>query len=279
MLYCIIFNELPFCGDNEFATYHQITSKELSCETRDDDQLTSLVVQSLLDKDPTERINVEALLTEIQKYIPTLTAKSIKPKQDKTKSIKGFFNRLWNKKRPGKNSSRPNKDQYERPTGGNIPSLNTNEELVYSDGESVDSSFEEPVLVTDPLEILSVNERIDPNDVLLKPDFSEDAHSSPELYPRQLSSPQKLSDRRDTLTSSASLEIITPIKKLIRINNTPEKKTSPINRSKSNKLSFTNRRIPASNDIINFKTLLSHQEQESSETIEDIKQYLNYADN
>ncbi|CAL9735236.1 serine/threonine-protein kinase Elm1p [Monosporozyma servazzii] len=279
MLYCIIYNELPFCGDNEFATYHQITSRELHFENRDDDQVTRLIIQRLLNKDPQKRISVDALLSEVQKSIPTVTDKSIKPKQDKAKSIKSFFSRLWNKNKSGKISSRPDKDKKERSSPINVAPLNTNEEFAYPDSESIGSSFGEPVLVTDPFEMLSVNKLITPGDVLLMPDSPEDTHSSPELYSRQSYSPHKLLDRRDTLISSTSLEIMTPIKKLIRINNTPEKKTSPTNRPKSNKLSFTNRRIPASNNIINFKTLLSHQEQESSETIEDIKQYLNFADN
>ncbi|KAG0656523.1 hypothetical protein C6P44_005097 [Monosporozyma unispora] len=282
MLHCILFNELPFCGDNEFATYHQITTRKLYFEPCADDQLTKLVIQRLLVKDPQERISIEALLSEVQKFVPILPDNSMKTKQDRTKSVKGFFNKIWNKNKTIRIPTRLNKATpfYEKPKSKNVAlPMNDHEDMVYSDGGSIVSSFEEPVLVTDPLEILSVNNRIDLDDEIAELDASRDTHSFPEVDFKASTSPKRLTDKRDTLVSTTSLEIITPIKKLIRINNTPEKNSSPTKQSKSNKLTFTSRRIPASSNIINFKTLLSSQEQESSETIEDIKQYLNYADN
>lgn len=151
---------------------------------------------------------------------------------------------------------------------------------------SLISTFEEPVLVTDPLELFSVKHRMDTYDK----DCEEikqlrDTHSFSELDAQLSVSPQRQLEKNETVVSSTSLDVITPIKKMIRINNTPEKKNSSLNiggnsleghHNQKNRLKFTSRRIPMSNNIMNFKAVLNPEEQDSEETIEDIKEYLNY---
>lgn len=298
MLYCIMFNELPFYGDNEFATYHKIVSKQLSCPISGTDKLSELIIKKLLNKEPDKRICVEELLKEIKRISPDLFQKSEKH-EGKASTLKSFINRIWHKKNKGKIKNLVDNKFNESIIGGKMSNnnnrncnnqdirLNNSEEFESdSDIASLNSTFEEPVLVTDPLELFSVKHRMDTYDK----DCEEikqlrDTHSFSELDAQLSVSPQRQLEKNETVVSSTSLDVITPIKKMIRINNTPEKKNSSLNiggnsleghHNQKNKLKFTSRRIPMSNNIMNFKAVLNPEEQDSEETIEDIKEYLNY---
>lgn len=290
ILYCLIFNELPFSGENEFATYHQITSKDLRNNIKNNNHpLIQLIIKRLLDKNPQNRIDIETLIEECGKLIPSSSSSSSlqDKKRVKNKSVKSFFNKLLNRKNKNNNSSSnsktnafPSTKELDSKIEDNDIFVKTNEDI-YSEEFSLESSFEEPVLVTDPLDILSGPNRINLNDEIAELDGLRDTHSLSETEIRSSISPQKQSTRRGTLVSSASLEIITPIKKLIRINNTPEKKLEGSSDKSlgSNRLQFNSNRIPPSSNIINFKTMLPPNEQGSTDTVEDIKNYLSYGDN
>lgn len=296
MLYCIMFNELPFSGDNEFATYHQIISKQLFCPITKTDQLSDLIVNKLLNKQPDERICIEELLMEIKVLSPNLT-KNTKKQEGKTSTLKNLINKIWHKKNRNKvKVSINNKPKDLATTNEMFNNSNNSRDMTINDIEKLESTsdmtslisnLEAPVLVTDPLDLFSVKNKIDTYDE----DYEEikqlrDTHSLSELDHQLSRSPQRQLEKRETAVSSTSLEVITPIKKMIRINNTPEKKNSSPNisgtsvgghHSSTSKLTFTNRRIPISNNIMNFKAVLNSEEQDSAETIDDIKEYLNYA--
>ena len=127
-LYCIMYGELPFAGDNEFETYQKIN--EVSLEDRLNGSWSSdLIINHMLVKDPNSRINIKLLLDKIKqrvgnKYeIPmeqhpkTLTICTNAPKaggrlpqnlehtkiESSNKSLRAVFKRLFRSK---KNTSR-----------------------------------------------------------------------------------------------------------------------------------------------------------------------------
>lgn len=301
MLYCIMFNELPFSGDNEFAMYHQIISKQLPCPLSETDQLSHLIVNKLLNKQPDKRISIEELLKEIKALLPNMT-KNGKKQEGKSSTLRNLINKIWYKKNRSKkkvaigNKSRGlrtkndlsnTSDNINNCSSRNMKVADTEEFESTSDITSSTSILEEPVLVTDPLDLFSIKHKMDIYDENCEEIKQlRDTHSLSELDHQSSRSPRRQLEKKETVVSSTSLEVITPIKKMIRINNTPEKKNSPLSidgtamggyHKKTNKLTFANRRIPMSNNIMNFKTVLNSDEQDSEETIDDIKEYLKYA--
>lgn len=71
-MYCIIFNDLPFIGNNEFITYQKIVNDKIEYPIFSDinherSHLLKLIVDCMLEKNPDRRINVETLSKEIVK--------------------------------------------------------------------------------------------------------------------------------------------------------------------------------------------------------------------
>ena len=67
-LYCIMYGELPFAGDNEFETYQKIN--EVSLEDKlNGNWSNDLIINHMLVKDPNSRISIESLLDKIKQRV------------------------------------------------------------------------------------------------------------------------------------------------------------------------------------------------------------------
>ncbi|CCE65926.1 hypothetical protein TPHA_0N01450 [Tetrapisispora phaffii CBS 4417] len=63
-LYCILYNELPFFGDNEFDTYKRIAKVELTITHRGD-WIEELLINKILVKSPSDRITIDSLYNKL----------------------------------------------------------------------------------------------------------------------------------------------------------------------------------------------------------------------
>ncbi|EDO14399.1 hypothetical protein Kpol_185p2 [Vanderwaltozyma polyspora DSM 70294] len=151
-LYCLLYNDLPFYGDNEFETYNKISSETLHHKLNGN-YLNDLVIGKILEKDPSKRIKIEELYSQIfEKYEtdvinideknPVLRVKS------KTK-MKNFFSKLKNFKpsiqnNTGDYNSTPN-TTTEVPFNNNIRNNNdvTTKQTVLAGPNTNFSKFEE----------------------------------------------------------------------------------------------------------------------------------------
>nr|CAI6699453.1 ADM_HP1_G0032940.mRNA.1.CDS.1 [Saccharomyces cerevisiae] len=68
-LYCLLYNELPFFGENEFETYHKIIEVSLSSKINGN-TLNDLVIKRLLEKDVTLRISIQDLVKVLSRDQP-----------------------------------------------------------------------------------------------------------------------------------------------------------------------------------------------------------------
>ncbi|QLG72200.1 hypothetical protein HG535_0C05540 [Zygotorulaspora mrakii] len=295
-MFSLLYNTMPFYGENEFDTYQKVTNSSLRSKINGE-FLNDLVINRLLDKNPETRIDIEEL-TEI--ILPIQNQKNLKSeskKHSKRKtSVQNFLTKLFNGKSKAKNSPSVAHESSKREeiTQNSNPSVQSSQFFDPSfypnnSSSSSSSSYDEPIQVTDFMEPACVSL------------YGESQHDT-----EQVKSTNVLHNKSNRLNTSSGSEasesvsvlsispikIPTPIKALIRIKNSPNSKKmtgkarhiSPLKgKSRADK---ENAKLAHSNDIINFQKYIHPKAQGEGtsknkatvSTTEDIQEYLKYAD-
>lgn len=328
-MYCLLYNDLPFCGDNEFDTYSKIVSVSLK-DKMNDDKVNNLIINEVLEKDSSLRIDIKTLVKKLSKMkeaqksaTSNITVNASYQRKNKSKnSMKKIFN-LFKKNKPEKTKTVKQQIPLSTPDNTDQVSLASMETKSFS-GESLTPSYTDVRKISSPfsfpestqessLEIKKaniLNTEVDNNDcesVISKDysslvndgkndvNFTEDVNLSvgPRLTDTKTPSPVKLEQNNSNSKSSSSFEILTPIRKLIRVKNSPNKPTGSAQTLKSHKenkkTDNKNKKstLPSSRNIINFRNLKESREAQSNidkfknspkETTEEIKEYLSFAD-
>lgn len=314
-IFCILHNDLPFCGDNEFDTYSKIVSVSLK-DKLNDNEINNLLINEVLEKDGAIRIDIENLVTKLSKIRdvqklksgrrePTTIKHETKKKNNRT--MKKIFN-LFKKNKNDKVDVAKKKEQISIPTNHTVEQVSlvslesksfSEESLTpsYSDVRKISSPFSFPESTLESTE--QQNNCKDTNGKVCDSVISDDSSCKDEPKPVVIGNTTKLSMGNTNLSicshttddktpsplrqdsvhckSNSSFEVLTPIRKLIRVKNSPDKSTNG-----------RRNRIPLSKEVINFKALnenhnipvpLNDKESSPRETSEDIKEYLNFADN
>lgn len=260
-LYCILFNQLPFSGDNEFDTYHLINSKKLSTEDNDD-WITNLVVTRMLEKNPDERININEIHSIVNSNKNNKSASLNKIGGGAKKSIKKFWKKI--------SKSKSKEDLALRDT----LSTEDTELSRISTRDTFTSGLDPsdlPINITDFIDSLTTTNAVTSQDEIIKAvDEQKD--------------PLDLTHVVSAASSSGSIqpfEIPTPIKNMIKIKASPEKveknDSDYLSHGDVNNISRPAPRMKSSKNIINFKNYIQNNDNtESSDTIDQIKDYLNY---
>ncbi|KAG0669178.1 hypothetical protein C6P45_004022 [Maudiozyma exigua] len=260
-LYCILFNQLPFSGDNEFDTYHLINLKELSNDDSDC-WITDLVITKMLKKNPDERIDINEIHTIITSNKNNKPPSLNKLGGGAKKSIKKFWKKI----------SKP-KSKEDLTLKVTLSTEDTELSRITS-RDSFASGLDPsdlPINITDFIDSLTTTNAITAQDEILKNNNKQENR----LDPTQTDSPVSSSG------SIQSFEIPTPIKNMIKIKASPEKpEKRDLDHGASNDGQTAPRPAPkmkSSKNIINFKNYIQNNEVvESSDTIDQIKDYLNY---
>lgn len=269
-LYCLLYNALPFYGDNEFDTYQKAMTVSLDSKLSGE-SLNDLVISRLLERDPSKRIDIEKLADLVLPKGSVSKSKTDKP-------VQKFFNKLWKFKSKKKDESMvvpENSDVlklYTRPSNG-------------SSGSSLStSSYEEPIQLTEFLDIESA-----------QPEKPEIPNDTQQLSPQQ---DHKGTDRSDhfSILSISPIKLATPIKALIRIKSSPHTDRSEKSRtsahskspskdspSNNKKKKSKGRKLAHSHDIVNFQKYIQPQQQSNESigipsTSQDIEEFLRFAD-
>ncbi|CCK71472.1 serine/threonine protein kinase ELM1 KNAG_0H00560 [Huiozyma naganishii CBS 8797] len=259
-LYCLLFNEVPFFGENEFSTYNKIVTESL-LDRLDGSSLTDLVVRRLLDKDPNTRIDIEELLPQVE-----IARKSVsKTLKGRGRNKNGSLKKMWKKVWKGKSSN---------PTSAPKNTISTaNEDITIVESfdslPSVRSSSFEGDLEDEPTQIVN----------LIKFDSHELHHRHREDQEHQIVNDDRSRalDRRTTYVSDNSIDVPTPIKKLIRIKGTPEKSEGYTDHASATptKKNHNQTCLPESRNIIDFKHFTDTNVGQSSDSFKD---YLHFVD-
>lgn len=293
-LYGLLYNELPFYGDNEFDTYHRVVNDSLD-SMLNGESLNDLVISRLLQKDPNERIGIEELA---QAVLPADKKDGLvfaEKKRSKTngdrESVKKFFKKFWRSKGKNKRSSKENADIEKEQTvpisaklEASLPRSEQTDHSTSSSGSS--SSYEEPIQIT---------KFIDSGPLSHSP---QESSSSKDDESERKSENVKGNEINDVVSiqSISPIKIPTPIKALIRIGNIAGSKkastskgsassSSPLrDKHQNNKLGSQG--LAHSKDIVNFQKYIEPQDpkatnskRKAQSTPEDIEEYLRYADN
>ena len=188
-LFCLLYNKLPFYGENEFDTYKLISNQSLHSNSNAD-YLDKLVIENMLEKDPQKRIHIAEFHCEVQKRFTKDILNSvgnIPQKMGSKKSVKNFFTKFrgfkthkTNKNQKIKKTSKgpdslqdmivipmPPERQYDavlpiKDPEELYPPTSAESAFESSGGSSsVSSSFDEPVKVTDFLDRISYGDSHD----------------------------------------------------------------------------------------------------------------------
>lgn len=250
-MFCLLHNDLPFYGENEFDTYQK--AMKLSLDSKlNGEPINDLIISKLLEKDPSQRIDVTTLTSLV---LPSDMITKDKP-------MKKFFNRLW-KFKPNKKKAAPDQDVLEF----HVPQRN-----LTSDSSSSFSEDDEPVQITEFIdtEPLSFKHK----NTAAKPQEPEghDRISILSISPIKLATPIKALIR---IRSSPATDK-SDKSNLSRSSSSPSK-GRPM-KTKSNP-----RRLAHSHDIVNFKQYIQPGMRDTSNdkdpsTPEDIEEYLRFAD-
>ncbi|CAB4256436.1 serine/threonine protein kinase ELM1 [Maudiozyma barnettii] len=271
-LFCVIYNELPFSGENEFDTYHLINSQKMSTDKRDDSWLSRLVINGMLEKNPNRRVDVNDVRDLIHKNKIKKSPSMNKLGDNAKNSLKKF----WKKISKSKSKRSLSLDKSNVVDDSNLSRITSN--TSFSSGFDVS---DEPINITDFIDSLTTKlpASSDDNDELNR--INLDAHDTGE---------NEVTTRRSSFStttsqSTPSLDIPTPIKNMIKIKASPEKAsignsqvpTGTDLRTGKNMSNNSAIKMKFSKNIINFKNYIQNdQDVGSSDTIDQIKDYLNY---
>ena len=294
-LYCLLYNELPFSGENEFETYHKIMEVSLSSKINGN-ILNDLVIKRLLEKDVTSRIGIQDLIKVLSLDQPEysrnrnqIPSSNVKPVRNEG-PVRRFFDRLLTKKGKKKVSEKVKDKTLVSTNSKATPSIYIDEEpdkerfsttVLRSSPDSSDycsSLGEEAVQVTDFLDT-----------------FCRSNESLPNLTVKNEKQNAEMKTERSESSSHSSLKIPTPIKAMIRLKSSPkenrnkgstnssqDKLSSPLTDRTGGKSAVNNagsRRLAHSGNILNFKAYINSADSGTRETVEDVRTYLNFADN
>lgn len=286
----LLHNELPFYGENEFDTYQKVLSTPLNFKLNGE-FLNDLVVDRLLDKNPSSRINIEELtLVILPKDVKRATKvtqmnESTKAKRSKksNNTVQNLFTKLLNFKSGKKKVFSEVQPLEKVRTVAQVsdssiqPSDNFDDTANTPDTSSSTSSYEEPVQVTDFMESSGLPSANNLN--------SCEAEDNLKECKSQCNTGGEMNETVSILSISP-MKIPTPIKALIRIKSSPRaNKTnnksnniSPLKNKQKKKESRINR-LAHSSDIINFQKFIHPPKtKDVVSTTEDIQEYLKYAD-
>ncbi|SMN17778.1 similar to Saccharomyces cerevisiae YKL048C ELM1 Serine/threonine protein kinase that regulates cellular morphogenesis, septin behavior, and cytokinesis [Maudiozyma saulgeensis] len=270
-LHCIIFNKLPFSGENEFDTYHLINSQTLTLDKKDDTWLSKLVVTKMLEKNPDIRVSIKDIRNLIHKNKLKKSPSMNKIGGNAKKSLKKFWKKISSSKSTEKLSLKETKP-IDDP---NLTAISSN--TSFSSGLDVS---DEPINITDFIDSLTTNLPVSSDE---GGDVSNRALTSQEngTKTRRSSSSSSSSSSQST----PSLGVPTPIKNMIKIKASPEKSNNDNRQDATETDLLTDKNLPnhptikmkPSKNIINFKNYIQDDKDvESSDTIDQIKDYLNY---
>lgn len=253
-MFCLLHNELPFIGDNEFDTYNQIIERNVN-NYRNGDRLNDFVINRLLEKNWSRRIDIDEITNELKNWGLMKNDKVNRPKKESgiRKMWKSFFKKKDSKKVSGNDNSTLTPLQQSSHFIINDLSRGSDKSFVSQSMDST-SSFEDPVPITDFLDHYENN----------NPPISENvitlANTNEVILP--------------SATSPSPIKIDTPIKDLIRINNSPYKEVDSPTKNKRkqpvNKMKF-------SKEIMDFRQFVDQPDDSkiSSNTLNNINLYLN----
>lgn len=252
-MFCLLQNELPFIGDNEFDTYNQIIEKSMQTNLNGN-ELNDFVINKLLEKNWAKRIDIDDIPGEIEKLSNYHVGTDKVDKSKKKSGIKKFWKSMFKKK-----SSKKDKPIHTEPLPQSSHFV-VNDRSV-SNGQSFlshsmgsESSFEDPVPVTDFLDHYETNNPNMNDNVITLANTNEAMVRSGE--------------------SPSPLKVDTPIKNLIRINESPDNANQSPTRNKSK---IPSQKMKSSKEIMDFKKFVDHPPTSkiSSNTINNINFYLN----
>ncbi|SCV03692.1 LAME_0H12464g1_1 [Lachancea meyersii CBS 8951] len=276
-IYCLLENVLPFSGENEFETFQKIVRDTIP---HSNDWIHDLVVSKLLEKNPVKRLTVQDLFRILHNH-------------KKEKGLKRFVSKFRKLNLKGKINKKVD-EGYQNNQWESMP--NTMFEEIDSDLSSKEDSFDEPILVPDFVSGAKSTTNASITEIGEKehPQFQEVSPSGSFLQTSQLqlqSTPEPpMSD-----TSLSPIKIDTPLKNLIRTQNTPEKDSPHDKIRSSNSERFSpvpaNTNILASQGTLNItKYLQSPKKMDGVEakdsrtsyrntySAEDIRRYLKFAE-
>ena len=293
-LYCLLHNELPFSGDNEFETYHKIMELSLSSKINGN-TLNDFVIKRLLEKDVNLRIDIQNLAKILLCDQAEHSKNSKQPLSSNMIHIRNegpvrrFFDRLLTKK--GK------KKHTEKVKDNTFGSININSAVSSHTDEDLDKeAFATTVLRSSP-DSSDYCSSLEEEAVQVTDFLDTFCRSSESLHNMNLNNYKQNTEVRTEKSDSSShssLKIPTPIKAVIRLKDSPKKNQNKGHTNSSpNKLSFslTNgskerhtvnsvgpRKLAHSGNILNFKAYINPAKSDTRETVEDVKTYLNFAE-
>ncbi|CUS20510.1 LAQU0S01e08240g1_1 [Lachancea quebecensis] len=274
-IFCLIENRLPFWGENEFDTFQKIANDELPLSG---DWLHDLVVSKLLRKDPAQRLSIKQLDFLLRN-----------PKKESgMKKLVSRLRKISMKKKKGTKVPEASTKKVSTIEPINAEFSDVEFSDIESNMSSTGSLSDEPVQVPGFMDYRPV-----PGDGSPSVTVSElSSRATPlELSPQQ-PSPLPVTPKHTAHdTSPSPIKIDTPLKNLIRAENTPEKAPSltstPILKPPAQVSQQANRL--ASKGTLDFTKYLQSPSKvpkdcvpvgstKTSNSIEDIKRYLNFAE-
>ncbi|SCU94530.1 LADA_0G09098g1_1 [Lachancea dasiensis] len=267
-IYCLLENKLPFRGDNEFDTFHKIAANNISPTGH---WIHDLVVSELLNKEPGERITVQALMKLLNQ-----------PKKEK--GMKRFVSKLRRLSFKGTNKTKPNEEKLSTPFTASPEERFVDQKSNLSFSGS--SSNDEPVRVIDFTDTERLSCRLESTGSLVEVSGSLD--DSPEdCKNKNLDAPLEFPSGMDARSKHSS-----PVKvdTAIKIQETPEQLQYTVTEDHQLPDSQRNTKLMPSSGTLDFSKYLESASQkdlsacnirvsaQTSNTMDDIRRYMNYAD-
>lgn len=274
-IFCLLENRLPFWGENEFDTFQKIANNELPLSG---DWLHDLVVSKLLRKDPTHRLSIKQLDSLLRN-----------PKKESgMKKLVSRLRKISMKKKKGAKIPEASAGKAAIAVPSNFEISDVEFSDIESNISSAASLSDEPVQVPGFMDCRPPTDNGSPS--VTASELSSRA-TPLELSPQQ-PSPLPVTPKHTTHdTSPSPIKIDTPLKNLIRAENTPEKAPSlspmPVIKPQA-QVSQQASRL-ASKGTLDFTKYLQSPSKvpkdcapvgstKASNSIEDIKRYLNFAE-
>ncbi|SCU86239.1 LAMI_0D01046g1_1 [Lachancea mirantina] len=283
-VYCLLENELPFWGENEFDIFHKIVNEKLHAT---ENQLNQLIISKLLQKDYTKRIGLQDLYVSLYKRGPS--------RNNNSKGVRRFVKKIRNltiKRRAGTKTT-PN----ELPQ--NVIWLEDNSNALNDSSESFSSTstLDEPVQVREFTSSSRLSRINDQDEEDLGDDSAETTSTVDEISENVITavedaSPSPRTPNESTHGSSPSpFKIDSPLKNLIRMKNTPEKALTAAGSAQAT-TSHSGSHMLASRGTLDFSKYFTSPSKLSqtkdgnvdtknvtkSDSFTDIRKYLNYAE-
>lgn len=222
-LYCLIFNDLPFYGKNEFDTYKKIINDSL-VDKVNKSPLQELVVRRMLEKDPRQRVDI----FELTKLVDKSNTK--KMGTNTNHSLKKAWKKIWKFGSRGRSHTKSELDENHELEENKIDSTAS---------ISSKSTFDEPTQVGEFPEDFSMEQILSVDDINSRISNSEVSNVEPPIQ---------------SSNHAESNYEYSPTKTTVKLKS----------------------KLTQSRNIVNFKEYCNPDSNKSSETLDAIKQYLNF---